>query len=455
MNANEENGNGGVKGLISALSGATLGNPMMYQMLDKGGNEGFWQNANQNMLVKDARNEATRRREELNRVGLATLYVWQNMDGIKDKKELIGLFGKAAQEFGADPAKLAKVAPTMIRSLDKQAEIKAKQEQENSQQAIGTMNDAFSRQPTEEATLPIPQGLRAIDALNARLGSKILPEPQGNYSTMSLIKDKTGVKPEKAAKPVSKIVRDKNGNWVTMKEGDVVPGYDKPKTGAGKWYQDEQGNWQYIKPGETGKGIMPQPDVVINQGSASQQTTETSDNPYITTKIAKTGTGPKAYVQQFLNNFVGPFTPGVPYEDTSTAKQKIQMFNQHAKTAFVNNPRFPVAEQLIVKNFLIDENKIFTDPDEQANKIENMVTFLNKKISQKQNILKRGSITKEQSKDYLSQINDMRSILDLIETGVSPSGKFSSMGTSDLKSVDINSLSEQELDEYLQAVGAN
>lgn len=81
------------------------------------------------------------------------------------------------------------------------------------------------------------------------------------------------------------------------------------------------------------------------------------------------GTGPVAAATAATDALFGFLTPGVIGADTQAAKQRLRTFNQLAKTALVNNPKFPVAEQEIVARLLPDPDTFFENPSTSYNNL--------------------------------------------------------------------------------------
>lgn len=54
------------------------------------------------------------------------------------------------------------------------------------------------------------------------------------------------------------------------------------------------------------------------------------------------------------------------FAEEAIAKGDIEKFNQFAKAALVNNPRFPMGEQAIVQNLLVNPNALTANPEVEA-----------------------------------------------------------------------------------------
>ena len=93
---------------------------------------------------------------------------------------------------------------------------------------------------------------------------------------------------------------------------------------------------------------------------------------------AAAATGPRGNLGALVNSiagFAGSNAP-IPADQIAAARQDIRLFNQIAKSAIVNNPRFPVAEQRIVQEMLPDPNTFFTNPSVEFNNVVQLQEFL-------------------------------------------------------------------------------
>jgi hypothetical protein len=89
-----------------------------------------------------------------------------------------------------------------------------------------------------------------------------------------------------------------------------------------------------------------------------------------------TGTGALAGILQGLDATLGQVTPGQIAPDTQEAKQKLREFVQIAKTAIVNNPKFPVAEQQVVAKMLPDPDAFFKNPETAVQNLKSLRNLL-------------------------------------------------------------------------------
>lgn len=93
---------------------------------------------------------------------------------------------------------------------------------------------------------------------------------------------------------------------------------------------------------------------------------------------ARMAAGPGGSMLQAFNvmaGFLGSDAP-IPAPQTAEARQAIRLFNQTAKTAIVNNPRFPVAEQEVVSRMLPNESAFLANPSVEANKVLQLRDYL-------------------------------------------------------------------------------
>lgn len=99
---------------------------------------------------------------------------------------------------------------------------------------------------------------------------------------------------------------------------------------------------------------------------------------------ARAAAGPRGNLGALVNSLSGVFgrDAPLPANEIAAARQDIRLFNQIAKTAIVNNPRFPVAEQEIVQRMLPNPDAFFTNPTGEFNKMLQLQDFLRNLQSQ-------------------------------------------------------------------------
>ncbi|WP_353225492.1 hypothetical protein [Salinisphaera hydrothermalis] len=166
---------------------------------------------------------------------------------------------------------------------------------------------------------------------------------------------------------------------------------------------------------ELGRGASTTSGPTSAQDSANQQNAQTSpdtsDNVF---SEIEQGTGPIAGARSAVNSFIGPFVKGVPFERTAESRAGIRNFTQDAKTALVNNPRFPVAEQEVVQKLLPDADKFWTDPDAERAKLSKLRQFLQQKKGQNENSINGGRITEKEVGDLANQNAAIDRVLGLM-----------------------------------------
>jgi len=137
------------------------------------------------------------------------------------------------------------------------------------------------------------------------------------------------------------------------------------------------------------------------------------------------GTGPFAKIQAGLSNVFGPFMEGALFEDTTNSRQNIRLFSQTAKTALINNPKFPVAEQEVVAGLLPNPDRFFLDPDTARSDLGKLREFLTDKREAKRKESTRKISTKHKA-DLSDQISGIDEILSLMGQ---PEGKPQTVNT--------------------------
>ena len=177
------------------------------------------------------------------------------------------------------------------------------------------------------------------------------------------------------------------------------------------------------KVGEVDKKIIT--DLMGDQEGANQDETDAVTKPIADNKAPGTertleadiqsGTGPFAKIQTGISNVFGPLSDRQAFfEDTTTAKQRIRTFNQTLKTALVNNPRFPVAEQEIVAKALPDVEAFFKDPDTAVADAKQLRKTLEDFKTSKNKELKSKNITSERRGELADQVSRLDEALSLM-----------------------------------------
>lgn len=114
---------------------------------------------------------------------------------------------------------------------------------------------------------------------------------------------------------------------------------------------------------------------ILNQNASIERVLGLSEG---LPESAAAGTGPRAALGTLVNSLAGLAgrDAPIPADEIAAARQDMRLFNQIAKTAIVNNPRFPVAEQQIVERMLPDPNAFFANPSVEFNKVLQLQEFL-------------------------------------------------------------------------------
>ena len=114
---------------------------------------------------------------------------------------------------------------------------------------------------------------------------------------------------------------------------------------------------------------------IFNQNAAIERVLGLSEG---LEESAATASGPIANLGALANSLAGLLgrNAPLPADEIAAARQDIRLFNQIAKTAIVNNPRFPVAEQQVVERMLPNPDAFFTNPSGEFNKMLQLQDFL-------------------------------------------------------------------------------
>jgi hypothetical protein len=127
------------------------------------------------------------------------------------------------------------------------------------------------------------------------------------------------------------------------------------------------------------------------------------------------GTGPFADIQSRISNVFGPFMDGALFQDTTDARQQVQIFSQVAKKALINNSKFAIHEQKIVAKLLPDVDKFFKDPDTARSNLGILKSTLEDFQKAKGKELKKGNISAQREADLIDQVSSIGEILTMME----------------------------------------
>lgn len=249
-----------------------------------------------------------------------------------------------------------------------------------------------------------------INALEARLGRRL---------TEQELLTKVGISPaaQKQTEKEKRIERLIGRGYSQELADDIASGNVEIRG------PDSQGN--YIRINTASGEVLPIEDKdqqVISEEVGNNQANASPENssgkpkgPSLEESVTK-ATGPIAAIQTGLSNFIGPFVEGALFEETTTAKQTVRSFNQFIKQGFVNNPRFPVAEQQLVAKFLPDPDTFFEDPDRSRSDYINLKNTLEELVDAKKGARSRKSITTKRKDELSDQISRIEEILALMTT---------------------------------------
>lgn len=164
-------------------------------------------------------------------------------------------------------------------------------------------------------------------------------------------------------------------------------------------------------------------DIILTelQGSEGENVQEQEVQPDQTGQASlgeavEKGMGPVAKIQTGISNIYGPFQEGTVFEDTTDARTQIRTFNQLVKRAFVNNDKFPIAEQETVQKFLPDPDLWFQDPDTARSNLGSLQDSLIKFKTAKEKELNKKGITTKRKSDLADQVSTIDEVLSLMES---------------------------------------
>lgn len=136
-------------------------------------------------------------------------------------------------------------------------------------------------------------------------------------------------------------------------------------------------------------------------------------------EAAREGTGTGAYLKGALDALVGGgasiFGGSVDtFPTTTEAKARVRSFNQMAKSALVNNPRFPVAEQEIVSRMLPDAEALIANPNTELQKLKVLRSTLERAKEANQVAIDTMRITKKEKAELANKNAEIERTLMLL-----------------------------------------
>lgn len=135
------------------------------------------------------------------------------------------------------------------------------------------------------------------------------------------------------------------------------------------------------------------------------------------------GTGPWSALKGATDAVVGglgvdqAFGAKGVFPQTTANRQYLRNLRQVAKTAMVNNPRFPVAEQKNVDELFPDPDSFWTNPHSEAQKIPIMRNMLNENLTANNEAIAGGGLTKEERSKLTSNNIEIKRALRLVGEG--------------------------------------
>lgn len=104
---------------------------------------------------------------------------------------------------------------------------------------------------------------------------------------------------------------------------------------------------------------------------------------------ANTAVGPIAAIKNLTANLATAATLGQAeaFPEVATARQQVRAYNKFLRSSFIENPRFPVAEQEMVARFQMDEDGFFNNPITNVRKAAGFMLFLDKQFLDNEAIL--------------------------------------------------------------------
>jgi hypothetical protein len=164
---------------------------------------------------------------------------------------------------------------------------------------------------------------------------------------------------------------------------------------------------------------------------------------------AEAGTGPVSSLKQGASNLFGFMAEGQLFPENTQARQRLNLFNKSAVKSLVDNPRFPVAEQNIVRGLLPSTEQIFKDPDDAVSNLVQLKNHLESSIEGNQRSIDSGLITDKRRGELANKNDEMKRLVTMMgDTEATPE---QSLGLA--QKVADGTASDEEVDEYLRIKG--
>jgi hypothetical protein len=150
----------------------------------------------------------------------------------------------------------------------------------------------------------------------------------------------------------------------------------------------------------------------LNVGEASKVINDAQEMAY---QAAKEATGPIAALRSGLNNYIG-FLSKMSPEDEKAEQQRayLRAVRFIGKVALVSNSRFPVAEMALASELFPDPDKIFTDPEREAQKLQVIKDVTSKLYEHNLMELADGGLTPSQRSEAQSSLREIELLNQLL-----------------------------------------
>ena len=326
--------------------------------------------------------------------------------------------------------------------------------QENSQIAAMLQNDQIAAslapavmQSTIEQEMGADARLLSPEekaAAGFRENDVVQLSPDGSYSVL-----REAETPERFTLSGGETMYSPDGEVLASKNKQYRPRRarrDRVRSVNGGVYNVDQREWvvppQQGANSPTGVSIDPNPpspdEAVSDEHSVFEAVNE--------------GIGPVSAGRNFINQTIGAVMDGTPYAETARAKQGIRQFNQEAKTALVNNPRFPVAEQKIIQDMLPNPDRVMSDPDAARGDLVEMRSFLLNKRQNNVRAIQSGDVTTDKAEELKNQVAGIDRVINLMGRPPGATGGWSEgQGGSSGGGINIESMSREQAASWLDS----
>jgi hypothetical protein len=215
--------------------------------------------------------------------------------------------------------------------------------------------------------------------------------------------------------------------------------------------QDWQGNSVIIDKtsGEVVKPLKGGPGKSSGEGTQTQQQGKTGQSQgeqdtYLSIKDIERSFGPISAMKRGINDLFGWAIPGQAFPEEERSANRVQAFAQRIRPFLQVSSR---GAKWDVENInkVLPTPTVFKDPDAATDYVNNLTGLLEASIQSKEEILANKQLTKEQRKQFLSDINKLQTALRLMPDTEQFERGGGQQGGQELTIQDIQAMGREEI----------